>query len=240
MRAASSSCSSGPPSSASSARAWPADRTPGGDATLHGDRQPQQADHVGDQRPRPTDARRQFVVGDLELVEQLLIGRRLFKRVQLCAVDVLQQCVAQHAVVGGLPHDRRDGGQARLLGRAPATLPHHQLVPALAARTWRAPRSVASVRTRGWSARARRARPRRTPVAAAAGCARSTPGRSRGRRHRPRSASGAPPSTTSAAASPIRCPIDAELESSGPVGIKRGQSAAEAAPLGRGHRVCPL
>ena len=124
IRAASSSCASAPPSSDSSARAWPADSTPAATRRCTGDRQAQQPDHVGDQRTGPADPGREFVVGDVELVEQLLIGRRLFQRVQLRAVDVLQQRVAQQVVVGGLAHDRRDGGQAGLSGpRASAAPP---------------------------------------------------------------------------------------------------------------------
>ena len=63
---------------------------PGGDSALHRDRQFQQADHVGDQWPRPADAGGEFVVGDVELIEQLLVGGRFFQRIQLRAVDVLQ------------------------------------------------------------------------------------------------------------------------------------------------------
>ncbi len=128
MRAASSSCCSGAALEREQRAGVPRRQHAGGHPPLHRDRQPQQPDHVGDERTRPADPGREFIVGDAELVEQLLIGGRLFQRVQLDAVDVLQQGVAQHAVVGGLPHDRGDGGQAGLLGRAPAPLPHDELV----------------------------------------------------------------------------------------------------------------
>ena len=144
MRAASSSCCSGPPSSASSARACPADSTPA--AT-------RRCTAIGSRSSRimlvmsgrgPADARGQFVVGDAELVEQLLVGRRLFERVELGAVDVLQQGVAQHAVVGGLADDRGDGRQPGLLRGPPPPLPHDELVPsARTRRASRAPRSAA-------------------------------------------------------------------------------------------------
>jgi len=67
-------------------------------------------------------------VGHAELGQQLLVGGRLFERVELNAVDVLQQCVPQQRVVLGLPNDRGQPVQARLLGRAPAPLAHDQLV----------------------------------------------------------------------------------------------------------------
>ena len=92
---------------------------PGGHPALDGDRQPKQPDHVGDHRTRPSYPDREFVVGDVEFLEQLLIGRRLFQRIQLRAVDVLQQGVPEHVVIGGLADDRRNGGQSGLLQVCP-------------------------------------------------------------------------------------------------------------------------
>jgi hypothetical protein len=100
----------------------------GRDPALDRDRQAQQPDHVGDQRARPTDPGGEFFVGDIELVEQLLVGRRLFQRVQLRSVDVFQEGVTQQIVVGRFSHDRGDSGQACRLGRAPAPLPHDELI----------------------------------------------------------------------------------------------------------------
>ena len=65
---------------------------------------------------------------DVEFFEELLVCRRLFQGIELGAVDVLQQRVAQQVVIGGIPHDRRDGRQPCLLGGPPPALPHHQLV----------------------------------------------------------------------------------------------------------------
>ena len=77
--------------------------------------------------PAAADPGGQLVVRAAEVLEQLLVGGRLLERVQLGAVQVLQQRVAEQVVVAGLPHDRRDDGQARLLGGAPAPLTHDQL-----------------------------------------------------------------------------------------------------------------
>jgi hypothetical protein len=66
-------------------------------------------------------------VRDAELGEQLLVGRRLLERVELDAVDVLQQRVAEHDVVGGGADDRRDAAGARALRGAPAALAHDEL-----------------------------------------------------------------------------------------------------------------
>jgi hypothetical protein len=64
----------------------------------------------------------------LEFFEELLVCRRLLQGIQLGTVDILQQRVTQQVVIGGIPHNRRDGRQSRLLGGPPAALPHHQLV----------------------------------------------------------------------------------------------------------------
>ena len=74
---------------------------------------------------------REFLVGHAELLEQLLVGRRLLERVELRAVHVLQQRIAQHGVVGGVSHDRRDACQPRGDGRPQPALAHHQLVAAV-------------------------------------------------------------------------------------------------------------
>lgn len=50
----------------------------GGHSPLYRDGEFEQSDHVGDQGPRAADARRQFIVGDPEFVEQLLVCRRFF------------------------------------------------------------------------------------------------------------------------------------------------------------------
>ena len=85
----------------------------GRDAAGHQRRQLQQAQRVGDLRAGAADAAGQLVVGAAEVLEQLLVGGRLLERVQLAAVQVLQQGVAQQVVVVGLLDDRRDGRPGR-------------------------------------------------------------------------------------------------------------------------------
>ena len=106
----------------------------GGDPALHGGRQPEQSDGVGDLGPGPLDPGGQLVLGAPEVGQQLLVRRRLFQRVELGPVQVLQQRVAQQVVVLGLPHDGRNHRQAGGLGGPPAPLAHHQLEPAVAQR----------------------------------------------------------------------------------------------------------
>ncbi len=100
----------------------------GRDPPLHGDGQVQQPDGVADDRATAADALRELVVGDAEFLEQLLVGSSLLQRIELGAVDVLQQRVAQHGVVGCAAHYGRDGLEAGGGRRAQAALAHHQLV----------------------------------------------------------------------------------------------------------------
>ena len=76
---------------------------------------------VGDQRAGPADASGEFIMGDTELVEQLLIGRGLFQGVQLHPVDVLEQSIAQQVVFTGLAHDRGDRRAVRVVAGDPRT-----------------------------------------------------------------------------------------------------------------------
>ena len=85
----------------------------GGHPPLHGRGELEQPQRVADLRPAAADPGGQLLVRAAEVVEQLLVGGRLLERVQLGAVQVLQQRVAEQVVVAGLPDDRRDDGRGR-------------------------------------------------------------------------------------------------------------------------------
>ena len=138
---------------------------------LHGHRQLEQPDGVRDHRTAAAEPVGQFGVRHAELDQQLLVGRSLLQRIELDAVDVLQQRVAQEDVVAGPPDDRGDPAQPGALRRAPAPLAHDELVAPVARS--RGPRRAAAARTHGSSVRVRPAPPRRRRSAAAAGSARS-------------------------------------------------------------------
>ena len=65
-----------------------------GHPALHQRGQLQQAQRVGDLRTRSAYPGGQLIMGAAEVVQQLLICRRLFKSVELAAVQVLQEGVA--------------------------------------------------------------------------------------------------------------------------------------------------
>jgi len=64
----------------------------------------------------------------VEVLEQLVVGSRLFKRVQLGAVQVLQEGVQEKLLVVRGPHNRRDRLEPRLTAGPPAPLAHDELV----------------------------------------------------------------------------------------------------------------
>ena len=75
----------------------------GRDPPGHQRRQLEQPQGVGDLRAGAADPGGQLVVRAAEVLEQLLVGRRLLERVELAAVQVLQQRVAQQVVVRRSP-----------------------------------------------------------------------------------------------------------------------------------------
>ena len=76
----------------------------------------EQPDRVADLGTGASDPRGELLVGAAEVLEQLLVGRGLLQRVQLRAVQVLEQGVPEHGGVVGVADDRRDGAQPGLLG----------------------------------------------------------------------------------------------------------------------------
>ena len=89
-----------------------------------------QPQRVADMRAGTADPVCQLLVCGAELLQQLLVGRCLFQWVELLAVQVLQQGVAQQRVVGGFAHNSRYDRKVRLSARSPASLPHDELVAA--------------------------------------------------------------------------------------------------------------
>ena len=95
--------------------------------TLHRHRQLQQANHVGDHRAGTSQTLRQFGLRHIEFFQKLLVSSRLFQRIQLHTVNILQQRVAQHGTIVGFPHNRRNGLQTGFAGGAPTALTHDDL-----------------------------------------------------------------------------------------------------------------
>ena len=77
--------------------------------------------------------RRDLVVGEREVLDELLVGGRLLERVELLALEVLDDRLLEHRGVVGDPDDRGDRLEPDAPRRAPAALARDQLV-AVAAR----------------------------------------------------------------------------------------------------------
>jgi hypothetical protein len=99
-------------------------------------RQLQQAQQVAHRRARAAHRLGGGGVGEVELVDQPLQRLRLLQRVEVLALDVLDQRHRHHGAVVDHPHHHRHLGQARALAGAPAALAGDDLVgaPALAVR----------------------------------------------------------------------------------------------------------
>ncbi|GIU90254.1 MAG: hypothetical protein KatS3mg010_1353 [Acidimicrobiia bacterium] len=90
-------------------------------------RELEQPEHVGDRRPGLADPLGHLVVREVEVLDQLLVGRRLLQRVQLLALDVLDDGLLQHRGVVGVPDDGGDRLEADPAGGPPATLAGDEL-----------------------------------------------------------------------------------------------------------------
>ncbi len=77
----------------------------GRDPALHPRRQVEEPDRVRDVRPGAANPVSELLVRGLEVIEQLLIGRRLFQGIELLAVQVLYQGIPEQVRVSSLPDD---------------------------------------------------------------------------------------------------------------------------------------
>jgi hypothetical protein len=87
-----------------------------------------EAQGVGDGGPALPDPLRQLLVGQTEIVDQLLESRGLFKRVKVLAVQVLHESLFEAGQIIGFPDDGRDGVESGPFGRPPPPFTRDQLV----------------------------------------------------------------------------------------------------------------
>ena len=93
-------------------------------------RQLQQPQVVGDRRAILADRVGDLFLRQVELVDEPAIGVRLFDRIEILALDVLDQRHREQPVVGDVADDDRDLEQAGALRGAPAALAGDDLVAA--------------------------------------------------------------------------------------------------------------
>jgi hypothetical protein len=105
---------------------------PGCDSPLHTPREAKKAHGVGDHGPAPSQARRQLLLCDPEVQQELLVRGRFLQRVQVLTMHVFEERIAEHLIVLGGADDGGDPLQSCCSRRADSPLPHHDLI-ALAA-----------------------------------------------------------------------------------------------------------
>ena len=88
----------------------------------------EQAEGVRDGRSGPTDSRGDVLLRQPELVDQLPEGERLFDRVQVFALEVLDEGQLELVASGDLADDDRDPLEPGELRGAEPPLPGHDLV----------------------------------------------------------------------------------------------------------------
>jgi hypothetical protein len=98
------------------------------DPSLHTAREAKKAHRVRDHRPAPPQPRRQLLLRDPEVEQQLLIGGSLLEGVQVFTVHVLEQRITEHLIVLGGTDDGRDPLQTSRSRRTNSPLPHDDLV----------------------------------------------------------------------------------------------------------------
>jgi hypothetical protein len=91
-------------------------------------RQLQQAERIRDVHAALADAAGQAFLRPAEPAHQRLIGFRLFDRVQVCALNVLDDADLQQLQLVEVPHDGRNGFEAGQPGRAPAAFTGDDLI----------------------------------------------------------------------------------------------------------------
>ena len=98
--------------------------------SLHGDRQLQQPQRVGDMAAALADDLGELLLAVVEALDQLAIAGRLLDGVEIRALHVLDDRKLENFLVGEFAHDDRHRVQAGLLRRAPAALAGDDLVAA--------------------------------------------------------------------------------------------------------------
>ena len=111
----------------SSVRAWPALRARSLTSRATDGRQLQQPQGVGHRGPALAHPAGDVVLAEGELLGQLRVGRGLLQRGEVLALEVLDQGLLERGGVGDLADQRRDRGEAGLLGGPPAALAGDQL-----------------------------------------------------------------------------------------------------------------
>ena len=103
-----------------SARAWPSVIRPSARRALIGSGSFEQAHGVGDRHAALAHALRDLILRQAEFFDQLFVGQRLFQRIEVGALHILDQRHFQHLLRRDVLDDDRHGFQPGQLRGAPA------------------------------------------------------------------------------------------------------------------------
>ena len=98
------------------------------DRLLDAGRKLEQAEGVRDRRSGPPDARRDLVLAEAELVDQLAVRFRGLERIEILALEVLDEGELELVAVGELADDRGDAFETGRLRSPEPALPGDELV----------------------------------------------------------------------------------------------------------------
>ena len=98
------------------------------DRGLHAGRQVEEAESVRDRRSCATDAVRDFLLAEPELLDQLAVRLRGLERIEILALEVLDEGDLELLAVGELADDRRDAFETGRLGGTQPPLAGDELV----------------------------------------------------------------------------------------------------------------
>jgi hypothetical protein len=88
---------------------------PAADVLAYFGRKPQQPDVVRDRRPILADRLGDLFLGQAEFVAEPSVGVRLFNRIEIFPLDVLDERGGKQPIVGNVTHDHRNLQQTRAL-----------------------------------------------------------------------------------------------------------------------------
>jgi hypothetical protein len=98
------------------------------DELLYGRGELEQPQRVGDGRSAAPDPGGESLVGEPEVLDELLVGGGFLERVEVFPVEVLDQGLLEAGQLGAVSDDGRDGRQSSPAGGAPAALAGDELV----------------------------------------------------------------------------------------------------------------
>jgi hypothetical protein len=98
------------------------------DRPLRPGREVEEAQRIRDRRTRATDPAREAILAEPEFVDELAVGTGGLDRIEILALEVLDERELELIAIGELPHEGGDAVEASGLRRTKAPLTRDKLV----------------------------------------------------------------------------------------------------------------